>query len=455
MAHIPVLVLVLAVFALVVLASARRAHLGLAAALGGVAFALARGVPPLETAARAAGELLKPDTLLLLALVTLIMMFSSAMKKAGAMDAFSRALSAVAPSPRIALAAAPLIIGTLPMPGGAILSAPLEDAFDPRRRRGADTLSTANYWFRHNLELAWPLYPAFILTSTLSGLSVGRLMLLNAYAAPVLFALGLLFILPRGKGSAKDAAKAEAQSDEAGDARDAGEPNRAAGSRLRTVARGFAPLAIVLGSYAALDALWRAVGPGFGLSTSAASLVGRYAPIFLGLGFGSLYVASLPAGRAAFKSCLTASTLKLAAVVAGIRVFSALLEAGGVAEASAAELAAAGIPAIAAAAVLPFVAGLVTGVGFGYVGLSFPIVLGLFPATLASGAAGFPREAAVVLAGAFGYAGMMLSPLHVCMVVSAEHFGAGLPAMIRRFAPPLAIFAAIGTAYALALGRWG
>jgi len=58
----------------------------------------------------------------------------------------------------------------------------------------------------------------------------------------------------------------------------------------------------------------------------------------------------------------------------------------------------------------------------------------------------------VVFAGAFGYAGMMLSPLHVCMVVSAEHFGTGLAATIRRFALPLALFVLVASAYAYGLG---
>ncbi|HOX92752.1 MAG TPA: DUF401 family protein [Spirochaetales bacterium] len=186
MLQIPVLVVVLAVFALVVFASAKKLHLGIAAAGGGILFALLRGLSLLEIIRVALAELLKPDTLLLLVLVTVIMAFSSAMKKAGAMDGFARALASIVPSKRLTLAIAPLIIGTLPMPGGAILSAPLVDAFDPERERGNHTLSTTNYWFRHNLELAWPLYPAFILTSTMAGLSVGRLMLLNLYAAPLL-----------------------------------------------------------------------------------------------------------------------------------------------------------------------------------------------------------------------------------------------------------------------------
>jgi len=434
MQAIPALVQVSVIFILVVVATARKVHLGLAAATGGMLLALWRGLEPLSIGRVAVSEVLNPDTVLLVVLMACIMAFSAAMKKSGAMDAFSRALGAVAPSPRVAMAVAPLLIGTLPMPGGAILSAPLVDAMDPDRTRGADVLSAANYWFRHSLELAWPLYPAFILTSSLTGLDAGRLIVLNAYAIPVLFVAGLLFILPRSGGSVP--------------ARGGGvrEP---LGKRLGAFAAGMAPLALVLGTYIVLDAAWRALSPSLGLNAFTVALVGRYAPIFIGLAAGALHVRLSPAGAGAFKGTVGAATFKLIAVIVGIRVFSSLLGAAGVAGAAAGELAAAGIPAIVAVAVLPFVAGLVTGVGFGYVGLAFPIVLGLVPI-----GGPFPREAAIVLAGAFGYAGMMLSPLHVCMVVSAEHFGVGLASTIRRFAAPLAVFVVVASTYSAALAVW-
>lgn len=171
-------------------------------------------------------------------------------------------------------------------------------------------------------------------------------------------------------------------------------------------------------------------------------------PILCGLGVGAIYLSVKSHGAAVFRGTLSRSVLKLVGVIAGIRVFSALLQAGGVAEAGAAELAAWGIPPLLVVILLPLVSGLVTGVGFGYVGLSFPIVLGLFPP-----GGLFPREAAVVLAGAFGFAGMMLSPLHVCMVVTAEHFGTGLLGMIKRFALPLGLFLVTAMVYVFFLSR--
>ena len=432
MPDIPAIAQLLIVFSLVVLATTRKMHLGLAAALGGIALSLWRGSDLAAIAAAMFRELFNPDTLFLLLVMTCIMAFSVAMKKSGAMDDFTRAVTGIAPSKRIAIAIAPLLIGTLPMPGGAILSAPLVDAMDSERERDPGILACANYWFRHCFELSWPLYPSFILTASLTGIPAAKLIALNLYAPVSIFTLGLVFVMPRlarSGGETKSRNFSETQ-------------------LLRPLPwiaaffAGIAPLALVVGVYIVSSMLWGAVSPHIALSDTDKSLIGRYAPIFLGLLAGSARVAARGGGLKPFRGCVPASTLKLIATIAGIRIFSALIGEAGVAELAARELTGAGIPTVVAAAIIPFVAGLVTGVGFGYVGLAFPIVLGLV-----AGGGPLSREAAIVLAAAFGYAGMMLSPLHVCMVVSAEHFGAGLPAMYRRFVAPLAIYVAIAMVY--------
>lgn len=434
---LPILVRILVVFGIVVIASSRKVHLGLAALAGGWAFALWQGLPFGRVVHMSLEEFLDPENLLLLLLVTLIMVLSSAMRKAGAMEDFARSVKAVARSRNASIVLTPVLIGTLPMPGGAAFSAPLVEALDPEKRLGPDRLSAANYWFRHSLEVWWPLFPSFILTATLTGFEVSRLVLINIYMFPTMVFLGWLFLLKLpSRGIPEPSAG----------------PGTAPAGRgtgaLRVVA-GFAPLILILGTYAVLDLAYRAAGPALGLG-AAAALTGRYLPILSGVGAGMIYVAVRNRGRGVWKGTLNLGTLKLAGVVAGIRVFSGLLSAGGAAESAASELAAAGIPPLAVAAVLPLISGLVTGVGFGYVGLSLPIVLGLFRA----GAFGaLALEPIVALATAFGFAGMMVSPLHVCMVVSAEHFKTTLPQTIRRFAAPLGLFLVAATAYVAVLAR--
>lgn len=431
MPDFPVLLIVAIVFAGVVFASMKRVHLGLAALGGGLAFALIRGIPIMEAGSVAIAELLDPDSILLLLLVTMIMILSGAMKNSGALAAFAQSVEVVAPGPRASLVITPLLIGTLPMPGGALLSAPLVDALDTERRQGAEGLSAINYWFRHALELSWPLYPAFILTCSLSGIPTFRLSLLNLYAPLSLIVLGQFLVI---KGNALPPSAARKQLD-----------RRSAGTAISSLAvrlEGFAPLALVLALFLALSAGMKVLLPALAPGARTEALLARYIPTLGGIAGAMLYV-GLRRGFSSYHGTLTLHIAKLAAVIAGVRVFAALLESGGIATEGAAELAAMNIPPLAVACILPLIAGLVSGVGFAYVGIAFPIVLGLFPA-----GNGQPLEVVVILAGAFGYAGMMLSPLHVCLVVTAGHFETSSMAVLRRLVVPLVIFLAISGLYA-------
>jgi uncharacterized protein len=77
-----------------------------------------------------------------------------------------------------------------------------------------------------------------------------------------------------------------------------------------------------------------------------------------------------------------------------------------------------GIPLIMVIMLIPFISGMVTGVAFGFVGASFPIVFALVgphPSTAVA-------AATTAFAYTFGFMGMMLSPMHACFVVTAEYF---------------------------------
>jgi len=78
-----------------------------------------------------------------------------------------------------------------------------------------------------------------------------------------------------------------------------------------------------------------------------------------------------------------------------------------------------GVPTLAIVVVLPFVSGFVTGIAIGFVGTSFPLV-----ASLVEGGRSFLAYG--VLAYGFGYMGMMLTPLHLCFLVTKDYFRADL-----------------------------
>nr|HPQ53769.1 DUF401 family protein [Spirochaetota bacterium] len=75
---------------------------------------------------------------------------------------------------------------------------------------------------------------------------------------------------------------------------------------------------------------------------------------------------------------------------------------------------------------IPFISGITTGIAVGFVGASFPIVVSLSGGDISQ----------LVLAYGCGYMGMILSPVHVCLVVTAEHFGTDVGTTLRKILYP-------------------
>jgi hypothetical protein len=96
------------------------------------------------------------------------------------------------------------------------------------------------------------------------------------------------------------------------------------------------------------------------------------------------------------------------------------------------EFISAGVPMLAIIVLLPFITGMVTGLAFGFVGSSFPIVFALLGPHPTLGMS----AATTTLAYGFGYIGMMCSPIHACFVVTCEHFKTPLLNTYRYIAGP-------------------
>ena len=105
------------------------------------------------------------------------------------------------------------------------------------------------------------------------------------------------------------------------------------------------------------------------------------------------------------------------------------------------------MPIVLVVALLPFVAGMVTGLAVGFVGTSFPIVLGLV-AALGPDVSVRPYAA---LAYGFGHMGQMLSPLHVCHILSNRYFKTNFGPVYRHILPAAAVMGALDIAYFIAL----
>jgi len=96
------------------------------------------------------------------------------------------------------------------------------------------------------------------------------------------------------------------------------------------------------------------------------------------------------------------------------------------------ELQAFGIPVWLTLVSLPFISGITMGISVGLVGASYPIVMQLlYQMDYSYLYPGF------ILAVTAGYLGMMLSPVHVCLIITNQHFKTSLIKSLQYLTGPV------------------
>ncbi len=136
-----------------------------------------------------------PSVMLLGLAVTIIPVIGEALERTGRMDS----LMANMRIPRRAfVGVSPALMGMLPMPGGALLSAPLVE-----RAGGApsDVRAAANVWFRHALLLVYPLSASLITAAKLADLEVWQVLPYQLPALALTVGLGYVFFLRQFNGA--------------------------------------------------------------------------------------------------------------------------------------------------------------------------------------------------------------------------------------------------------------
>lgn len=131
-----------------------------------------------------------PSVLALASLVGIISMIGGILEESGEMENLVRNMRI---GKRPFLATSPALLGMLPMPGGALLSAPMVES--SAKELDGDTKAVLNVWFRHILYLIYPLGPALIASAKIAGLNVYNTI---PYLAPFFLLstlLGYFFLL--------------------------------------------------------------------------------------------------------------------------------------------------------------------------------------------------------------------------------------------------------------------
>lgn len=131
--------------------------------LGGLVVCLATGNDIFQTAGIFARGVFEPSTLQLMGVITLIEMLTLFLQLTGSLQRILNALRKVFADSRVQIALVPTILGLFPVPGGAMLSAPMVGVYGDEIGIKANRKSAINLFFRHIWDQVFPFKPHLIL----------------------------------------------------------------------------------------------------------------------------------------------------------------------------------------------------------------------------------------------------------------------------------------------------
>ncbi len=385
---------------------------------GSLALSLWMGLAPLHWLQILALSATQMQTVSLLVVVVLILIMSRIMKETGHMDRLVESFARLSRDARAVGSVMTALIGLLPMPGGALFSAPMVETSLSKHAVTREQLTILNYWFRHVWEYWWPLYPGVVLAVALLEVDTWRYM---AVMAPMtLFSLlaGIIFVIRPIKKLASPG------------------QGKLTWGGIRAFLWEIMPILIVVMTIlflAALTGVLNLLGFSVEIPGALSILPGLVAAMIWVCGINHV---SHPKFRTAV---LDKSILPMVFLLLSIMVFKGtMIESRAVVEIRN-ELMAYHIPVVLVVMIMPFISGLITGVAIGFVGTSFPLIIPMFPPTPLLDYLSY-----AALAYTFGYMGMMLSPVHLCFLVTKDYYHANLLKSYRHLImPALTIMATI------------
>jgi integral membrane protein (TIGR00529 family) len=389
------------VFVLIVLLLRKKVKIGSVMLLGSAFLALLYLMPPALLARTAWEAATSAITLKLAAALSLIRVFELILRERNILAEMMQAARALFGNRKAVIVSMPLLIGMLPSVGGAYFSAPMVEESTRDIGMSAEEKGFINYWYRHPWEYVLPLYPGLLLASAISGRQLGSLILANLPYAALMAATGLLASM-RQVGGRPGAA-------------------RAAGRKVRGKAlASFVPIAaVLLLVVAARVELY-------------VSLLVVTAGLLLYYRYGA---------RGALRALRHGFSLDVIVLIAGVMLFKGVMQSSGAVENLSRDFASWDMPLLPMLFLLPFVTGMLTGLTMGFVGSTFPLLVSL---------AGGGSLGAVSFAFASGFMGVLLSPVHVCLVLTKEYFKADLAGIYRRmFLPAAAVLCSAAAVYLL------
>lgn len=307
-----------------------------------------------------------------------VMCLEVELRKSGSLHGMVVTLRNIFSSNKVTLAFMPAFLGLLPSLGGARFSAPIVQEASEGIAVDDEQKSAINLWFRHIFEFSNPLMPGVILACGIANVSIGDLIDQVGWVTILCFVLGWICLIVPLKITDPEKAT-NTQHDRAID--------------WKSLILAFGPIVTSFLLIVAFD-------------VQAALAMGLVVVAFIPLYFWFKRPISV-------KSVFTESLdKKLFFNVVCILYFIQLLTVIGTLDEIVNVFNNSALPQAVIIACLSFIFGVMTGMGQGYIAIVMPIVALMAPGNIVL----------VGIAMVYGMAGQMVTPTHLCILVTVEYF---------------------------------
>lgn len=309
-----------------------------------------------------------------------VMCLEIELRTSGALAGMVHALQRIFSSTKVTLAVMPAFLGLLPSLGGARFSAPIVEEASRDLNITQEHKAAINFWFRHIFEFSSPIIPGMIMACNIAGVAYSDFIMHLCWLTALAFAAGwLVLIRPISDDTVKAAAAAPAEHEQ----------------NMQDLWLALSPvvLTFILVVFFDFNA-----SLGMGVVTAGLFFVLRFTKRFVSLK----------------EVVIGALDIKMFLNVLCILYFIQILTVTNVLNEIVVAFQNSPLPVPVIIACVTFIIGVLTGMSQGHVAIVMPIVAAMDTGNL--------NLAGVAMA--FGVAGQMLTPTHMCLVITVDYFKA-------------------------------
>jgi hypothetical protein len=362
------------------------------------------------------------QTIELSILLTLIYILAKTMQETGAITKMIKSLRSIFYKGGT-LGVIPAVYGLMPVPGGALFSAPLIDKEGEKYKLKQNQKNFLNVWFRH---IWFPIYPVssammLIISTDFANIDIYEIIVANFPAFITFIIIGLIFLKFYIK-------KIQI-------------PKKSPKKDYSGLIYLFPPVLPVI-IYILFFSIFAAIGiENLKDFQRTIFIIGVVVSIF------SLYFLVKINWKKYFRILKKSLSLNLAFAIIGIMIFREIIEVSKSNEIIASIIGDLPFHPILIVIIVPLIMGLITGYNFGAIALSYFLVEPLFEFT-GINIIGF--ASLIFISSLVGY---LISPIHLCNVVSSDYLKTDTTRMYKMYIPAVLFLLVVQTSIVLLFYR--